>query len=134
MPPRPYNPEITTGMIRVKIYVQELSLGRWVARVHGSALSYTGRTRKEAIQLALNGESVDRGDLVPDEGGDEPLHRILDHARLNDSTVNALLRRGFPHAQIVAELAKEKAALFRRIVELEMMTPKGDFGKRVTPP
>jgi hypothetical protein len=51
--------ETTTGMIRVKVDVQQESDDYWVARVQGSApKSYAGRTRKEAIRLALKGASI----------------------------------------------------------------------------
>jgi len=51
--------ETTTGMIRVKVYVQQDTEDRWIAKVHGSSpISYAGQTRKEAIQLALKGASV----------------------------------------------------------------------------
>lgn len=51
--------ETTTGMIRVKVYVQQDKEDRWIAKVHGSSpISYAGQTRKEAIQLALKGASI----------------------------------------------------------------------------
>lgn len=51
--------ETTTGLIRVKVYVQQESDDYWVAKVHGSSpICYAGQTRKEAIQLALKGASV----------------------------------------------------------------------------
>jgi hypothetical protein len=51
--------ETTTGMIRVKVDVQQESDDYWVARVQGSAPKcYAGQTRKEAIRLALNGASI----------------------------------------------------------------------------
>lgn len=46
--------ETTTGMIRVKVEVQQEREGLWYARVPiYSELVWTGRTRKEAIQFAL---------------------------------------------------------------------------------
>lgn len=51
--------ETTTGMIRVKVDVQQESDDYWVARVQGSAPKcYAGQTRKEAIRLALKGASI----------------------------------------------------------------------------
>ena len=51
--------ETTTGMIRVKVDVQQESDDYWVAQVQGSAPKcYAGRTRKEAIRLALKGASI----------------------------------------------------------------------------
>lgn len=51
--------ETTTGMVRVKVYVQQETEDHWVAKVHGSSpISYAGQTRKEAIRLALKGASV----------------------------------------------------------------------------
>lgn len=49
----------TTGMIRVKVDVQQETEDSWLARVQGSApICYRGQTRKEAIRLALKGASV----------------------------------------------------------------------------
>jgi len=51
--------ETTTGMIRVKVLVQQERENRWIAKVQGSSpLSHSGQTRKEAIRLALKGASV----------------------------------------------------------------------------
>jgi len=51
--------ETTTGMIRVKVYVQQDTEDRWIAKVSGSSpISYAGQTRKEAIRLALEGASI----------------------------------------------------------------------------
>jgi len=51
--------ETTTGMIRVKVDVQQESDDYWVARVQGGAPKcYAGQTRKEAIRLALKGASI----------------------------------------------------------------------------
>lgn len=51
--------ETTTGMIRVKVDVQQETEDSWFARVQGTGPKcHCGRTRKDAIQLALKGASV----------------------------------------------------------------------------
>ena len=45
-------------------------------------------------------------------------------AQSNDATVNAMLRRNACHTEIIATLALEKADFIKRIVELEMITPR----------
>lgn len=51
--------ETTTGMIRVTVYVQQETEDRWFAKVaSSSSLTYAGRTRREAIRLALQGAST----------------------------------------------------------------------------
>lgn len=51
--------ETATGMVRVNVYVQQETEDYWIAKIHGSyPISYAGKTRKEAIRLALKGASV----------------------------------------------------------------------------
>jgi hypothetical protein len=45
-------------------------------------------------------------------------------ARYSDATVNAMLRGNACHTEIIAVLAREKADLIKRIVELELIAPK----------
>ena len=62
------------------------------------------------------------------EKANEPLPRTpcsaFAWARYNDATVNAMLCGNACHTEIIAVLAREKADLIKRIVELELIAPK----------
>jgi hypothetical protein len=45
-------------------------------------------------------------------------------ARYNDATVNMMLCGNACHTEIIAVLAREKADLIKRIVELELIAPR----------
>lgn len=48
----------------------------------------------------------------------------FDWARYNDATVNMMMCGGSSYRAIIAVLARQKADLMKRIVELELIAPK----------
>ena len=55
---------------------------------------------------------------------DTPRPETFDEARLTDATVNKGMRYGSTKEEIITQLVREKNALIKQVVSLEMIIPK----------